>query len=175
MGNRTQPFATRKPKVDLSLRRCVDGVTSFASLRFRNCFPLKKPLQLLFTLLACLHLVGGPYSFLQVCAWAGMLVSYSQDGGVIQAVTDTFSGEKPCKLCCKIAAARDSDKEAPAPVLPVSVGMKALVLKEILPASQVCLKLPVFSELQAVVFPGVLYSLGRVAVQPPTPPPRRIA
>ena len=137
--------------------------------------PLKKPLQLLFTILACLHLAGGPYSLLQVCAWAGMLVSYSQEGGVIQAARDTFSGERPCNLCCTIAAARQNQTDVPNPVLPISAGMKATVLKEILPASVIHLKSPVSSELPQVVFFGVLYSQGQVAVQPPTPPPRRLA
>ncbi|MES2996258.1 MAG: hypothetical protein V4733_05545 [Verrucomicrobiota bacterium] len=58
--------------------------------------------------------MGGPYALMQVYAWAGMLAEYSQDSGFAQAAVDTFSGEKPCELCCKIAAAKDGNRETPA-------------------------------------------------------------
>lgn len=40
-----------------------------------------------------------------------MIVSYSQDSTLAEAVTDTFSGEKPCCLCKKIAEAKSSEPE----------------------------------------------------------------
>jgi len=45
---------------------------------------------------------------LQVVAWAGMLVSYSQDRGVVAAVEMTFDGDHPCPLCCAIEKEQQS-------------------------------------------------------------------
>lgn len=42
---------------------------------------------------------GGPWAVLQVCAWAGMLVRYSQEGTLGSALEKTFDGRHPCKLC----------------------------------------------------------------------------
>lgn len=39
---------------------------------------------------------------LQAAAWAGMLVSYSRDNSVTEAVQMTFDGEHPCPLCTSI-------------------------------------------------------------------------
>ena len=41
---------------------------------------------------------------LQVVAWSGMLVSYSQDTDVATAVEMTFNGENPCPMCTAIKA-----------------------------------------------------------------------
>jgi hypothetical protein len=49
-----------------------------------------------------------------------MLVSYSQESTLTQAVSDTFSGEKPCHLCDKIAEVKskepvEENQKAPLP------------------------------------------------------------
>lgn len=56
-------------------------------------------------------MIGGPYALMQCYAWLGMIVTYSQDGGLVRATRDTFSGEKPCALCHKIASAKAADQE----------------------------------------------------------------
>jgi hypothetical protein len=50
---------------------------------------------------ANLHLVG-----LQLVAWAGMLVRYSQDRSLGEAAEMTFDGDHPCPLCCAIKKAK---------------------------------------------------------------------
>lgn len=65
--------------------------------------------------LGFLHLSGGPVALLQCVAWAGMLVSYSAEDGLVQGVTDTFSGERPCSLCERV---REMERERPEPALP---------------------------------------------------------
>ncbi len=48
--------------------------------------------------LMCLSL-GLHWAVIQGVAWTTMLVSYSQSGGLIQAVAKTFDGQHPCPLC----------------------------------------------------------------------------
>lgn len=57
--------------------------------------------------------MGGPLVLLQLIAWAGMLVSYTAEDGLVRGMKDTFSGERPCALCKHIEAA-ESEESAPA-------------------------------------------------------------
>lgn len=47
---------------------------------------------------------------LQVVAWGGMLVRYSREAPLREAVTKTFDGEHPCHLCLAI---REAVQEIP--------------------------------------------------------------
>ncbi len=107
---------------------------------------------------------------MQVYAWAGMLVSYSQDDGLLQAAKDTFSGEKPCKLCCKIAEAK---KESPdkAPLAPAVSGK---LLQDMIASEVVTAVPPRFTDLTNVVFPGMKLPVEIGGAAPPTPPPREV-
>jgi hypothetical protein len=44
-----------------------------------------------------------------------MLVTYSQEDGLAKAAMDTFSGEKPCGMCDKIADAKREDGKKQGP------------------------------------------------------------
>lgn len=126
--------------------------------------------------LGCLHLVGGPYSLLQGYAWANMLVSYSQTDGLVQAAKDTFSGEKPCDLCCKISAARDAESGKPAdPVKPPAPPAAGKLLHEMLPVRIVSIDPPSPTDLLPLAFPGVNLSAGFPKATPPVPPPCCVA
>ncbi len=133
---------------------------------------LKKLFHLLFVSIGCLQLAGGPYCALQIYAWAGMLASYSQEGGIVKAARETFSGEKPCALCCKIAAAQKQDSERPEPFAPVSGSQLAKLLQDLIPAGQIHLIFSCPTELPPVVFPGFHLCPGGAADAPPVPPPR---
>jgi hypothetical protein len=116
-------------------------------------------------------MAGGPYSLIQVYAWANMLVSYSQDSGILQATKDTFSGEKPCHLCEKIASNKTSEPDNSEPVLPVShISLKAL--QEMLPANNIFLAAPRGKEWQPPAFGTFHTADGINAAAPPLPPPR---
>lgn len=133
---------------------------------------LKKLLQLLLVSLGCLHLAGGPYSLMQVYAWTGMLVRYSQDEGLLQAAKDTFSGDRPCELCHKIAAAKQSDPaDDEEPLLAIRAGK---LLQEMIASEVVEIGPPCAADFEVAGFPRVplLRQLGIPA--PPTPPPRRL-
>ena len=59
-----------------------------------------------------LLLASGQTATLQLVAWSGMLVSRVGDEGLGGAISSTFSGERPCALCCAI---REDDGEDRAP------------------------------------------------------------
>jgi hypothetical protein len=127
----------------------------------------------LFAVFVSIHLAGGPYALVQTYAWAGMLVSYSKEDGLLKGAKETFSGEKPCALCCKIAEAKKSDSDGKSKELPVSPTVK--LLKEMLPSSRLALSPPRFVEAPKVMFPGMNLSAETMAFAPPVPPPRCVA
>ena len=45
-------------------------------------------------------------------AWTEMVISYSQQGPVVEAVAKTFDGHHPCDLCKQIARSKRSEKKA---------------------------------------------------------------
>src|SRR5262249_48382876 len=48
----------------------------------------------------------------QVVAWTGMVISYSQDAPLAEAVVKTFDGKHPCNLCKKISNGKRSEKKS---------------------------------------------------------------
>ncbi len=71
-----------------------------------------------FLCMAGLHLPA-----LQLAAWTGMLITYSQDRSLADAAEMTFDGEHPCPMCVAIkkqqAAERDEWTSVPATVKPI--------------------------------------------------------
>ena len=128
---------------------------------YLSLVPLKKLFQLLFAVFASIHLVGGPYALVQTYAWAGMLVSYSKEDGLLQGAKETFSGEKPCALCCKIAEAKKADSDHGK--------------SNDLPASPLALAPPRFTDAPQAMFPGMIPPVETNASAPPVPPPRQAA
>lgn len=60
----------------------------------------------------CLSL-GAHWAFLQTAAWTGMIVSYSRDASLTEALSKTFDGQHPCCLCKMIQKGRaDDNKQA---------------------------------------------------------------
>jgi hypothetical protein len=49
--------------------------------------------------LALVFSIGAHWLVLQSVAWVGMVVSYSQEASVTEAISKTFDGEHPCRLC----------------------------------------------------------------------------
>ena len=76
-----------------------------------------KALGLPFVCLAMFAVAGGHWAVLQSVAWGQMLVRYSlQEGSFWAGAGKTFSGEAPCSMCKKIAAAQTGEEKSPAPV-----------------------------------------------------------
>jgi len=59
-----------------------------------------------FLLLAMLVVNNVHLPVMQVAAWSGMLVSYSRDNSIAEAIEMTFGGERPCEMCCAIEKAQ---------------------------------------------------------------------
>jgi len=49
-------------------------------------------------------------------AWVGMVVNYSQEGTVGEALAKTLGGKHPCALCKAIAKGKQSEKKPEFPV-----------------------------------------------------------
>jgi hypothetical protein len=129
----------------------------------------------LFVFLGCLHLAGGPYSLMQAYAWTGMLVTYSKTDGLLKGAKDTFSGEKPCELCSKIAAARgdETDSNKPRdPLTPLSFGK---LLQDMVELELPSLAVPRGTDYHPPAFPPMDETAGAVSAMPPLPPPERLA
>ena len=62
--------------------------------------------------LALASSIGVHWTLLQVVAWTGMVVSYSQDAPLSEAVAKTFDGKHPCKLCKQIDEGKKTEKKS---------------------------------------------------------------
>ena len=132
---------------------------------------MKNLLRHLFLSLGCLHLVGGPYAILQVYAWTNMLVSYSQESTLKQAVSDTFSGEKPCHLCEKIAEVKSKEPGEEKPEVPLPPSASKL-LNDLFPPTIATLADPFSNPFPQPAFLTGAELLSLSASGPPVPPPR---
>lgn len=61
---------------------------------------------------ALILVVSGPWAVLQTVAWVGMVVSYSRDNSIQDAISMTFDGEHPCRMCKVVKEGRESEKES---------------------------------------------------------------
>ncbi|NBR86603.1 MAG: hypothetical protein EBS84_14170, partial [Proteobacteria bacterium] len=105
--------------------------------------------------------LGLHWALLQSVAWTGMLVTYAQQTSFHEAVTKTFDGKNPCRLCQLVRAGQQSEKKAES-LLP-------MVKIESLPCAQAFVLLPPVAE----DFPrGDDLAAPLRAESPPLPPPR---
>ncbi len=147
----------------------MQKLSTFAQLPCGLARPLKKVLCNLFVMCGCLQLVGGPYSLMQVYAWTNMIFDYSKETSFSQAVTDTFSGEKPCCLCKKITAAKAADdKNQKAPVSPLA----SKPIEHFLTPTEISLRNPLHTPFVHHGFAPVAQSISWLNASPPTPPPK---
>ena len=107
--------------------------------------------------------LGTPWALLQSVAWFGMLVSYAQQTGLVQAVSMTFDGKHPCPLCQLVKEGQAKEQQQ---------GKKSLK-----PDEQLQLGLPpVVSGLIHPPTPALVAEVAAVPHSrddsPPTPPPR---
>ena len=62
-------------------------------------------------ILLLVFLIGGHWAILQSAAWAGMLVSYSEKSTLSEALTKTFDGKNPCRLCKLVGEGKKSERK----------------------------------------------------------------
>lgn len=102
-----------------------------------------------------------------------MLSTYSKETGVFQAAVDTFSGDKPCHLCCKIAESKKADPEKKQDA-PVPSGY-AKLCPEFTQFSDEALTGPSSKDYLPRLPSGKLVRMQVAAYCPPVPPPRCVA
>jgi len=71
---------------------------------------MRRPVIIVTVFLLVLTL-GLHWALLQTVAWTGMIISYSQDNTLREAVTMTFDGEHPCPMCKAIQQGRTAEKQ----------------------------------------------------------------
>jgi len=99
---------------------------------------------------------------LQVAAWAGMIVNFSRDADIADALEMTFDGEHPCPMCKAIKA--ETVKTDPDRIEADSLVRLLLFIE---PASRWVHNLTTIKTLSILPV-----SLSRLTLQPETPPPR---
>jgi hypothetical protein len=55
--------------------------------------------------------LGAHWAFLQAVAWTGMIVSYSREASFTEALSKTFDGRHPCRMCRMIQKGRADEKK----------------------------------------------------------------
>ncbi len=63
-------------------------------------------------IIALLGATGGHWAVLQTVAWTDMLAQNLQTSTVAEAVSKTFDGSNPCKLCKHISSGRQAEKKS---------------------------------------------------------------
>jgi hypothetical protein len=116
----------------------------------------------LFCSFAFLQLLGGHWAILQVGAWTGMVVSYSQQCGVVAGLSQTFDGEHPCPICKAIQDGQNHEQKK-APLLSSELKKDYLAVWN---QFQVC------QQWSDVVYPLFAERLLGIATEPAVPPPR---
>ena len=107
--------------------------------------------------------IGMHWALLQTVAWTGMIISYSQESALADAVAKTFDGRHPCKLCKQIAKEKRSEKK------PDSNSELGKLEFRYTPATFVFRAPTAYWESSATIFGGELLSY-----PPATPPPRSV-
>jgi hypothetical protein len=75
-----------------------------------------KKLGHLLLILALLGATGGHWAVLQTIAWADMLATNLQTESVGTAITKTFDGAHPCKMCKQISTGKQEEKKSDLPM-----------------------------------------------------------
>jgi len=125
-----------------------------------------RPLARIALVLALLFSVGGHWVVLQSLAWASMLVEHSQSGSLASAITKTFDGQHPCKLCKAVdAGSQDqprSERKGPNLKLKIELFSEDVPMVVLVPS------------IRAIKFIAVHEVASRRAEQPLQQPPRAV-
>lgn len=63
-------------------------------------------------IVALVTTIGGHWALLQTVAWTTMLADNLQRDSFTDAVSKTFDGEHPCKMCKDISAGKKAEKQS---------------------------------------------------------------
>jgi len=107
--------------------------------------------------------LGFHWTILQTVAWVGMIVDYSGQGTVCEAVAKTFDGQHPCPICKLVRSGKST--EGKSEIKPTAQRF------DLFAASEIAVYFP--PSPQPAFFP-VASMTGRLET-PPLPPPRSVA
>ena len=113
-------------------------------------------------LIAALFLaIGGHWAVLQTVAWASMIVDYSREGALTEAMQKTFDGRHPCQICTEIQKNRQSEKKQESLLLAKKVELFDQHIAKIVFPSDDSISLAISDSFSSARF-----------LAPPVPPPR---
>jgi hypothetical protein len=98
---------------------------------------------------------------LQSVAWTTMLVTNARQGSLCEAVTKTFDGAHPCKLCHAVSSGQKSEKKSQTPLLFDKIDLVCLV-------RTLCFE-PWFEDYS---YQSISIQVTERSLSPPVPPPR---
>ena len=113
-------------------------------------------------ILALVAALGGHWALLQTVAWTNMLATNLRTESLEVAVSKTFDGQHPCRLCEVVAAGKKSERRAEFP--------KSLKKLEFVSARLVLI-FPPPEGFRWLPEPKVAFA--NANLPPPVPPPRR--
>lgn len=128
-----------------------------------NGVTVVKKLGHVLLILALLGATGGHWAVLQTIAWADMLATNLQTESVGEAITKTFDGKSPCKLCKQISAGKQAEKKSD---LPLQVQKLEFVSAR--PAGLV------FAPQDFQLAPESAFTFESIPQRPSVPPPRSL-
>ncbi len=89
---------------------------TFQSQMVRYCHGMFVRLGNCLLIVALIGVTGGHWAVLQTIAWTKMLADNLQTATLEAALTKTFDGKHPCKLCKSIDAGKRAEKKADLPL-----------------------------------------------------------
>ncbi len=122
----------------------------------------------LFLVIALFSATGGQLAILQITAWTGMVIRYSEESGLARGIERTFSGEEPCQLCHVVERAQEeSEQQKPA------VPARAQLESEVFEAPESLVGYP--SSFDLLEYPQLVGNGAQRKYEVPVPPPRTVS
>lgn len=119
-------------------------------------------------------LMQGPVILIQEIAWAGMLVTYTRDRGLVRGVTETFDGDHPCPLCHQVAKMKKDETDGkPAEQRREEAMRLRLKWVEMVAPDWLRMRNPVSVDVIVEKTGGLFVIAGRGREAPVPPPPRQ--
>lgn len=112
---------------------------------------------------------GAQWLVLQSVAWTNMLITYSQDAPLSEAIQKTFDGQHPCQLCEHIQSAEKETQKEDATTSSSSSSLSNFLKAGALPG-QLSIT-PPRGEYHS--YPSVATRFSSRTTEPIAPPPRR--
>lgn len=109
--------------------------------------------------------LGLHWAVLQSVAWTGMLINYARDGSWSEAISKTFDGQHPCKLCLLVQEGRAAEQQEKQPAS----------LQKKLDWGLVWQPLVFLFEPNHLSLTDFIDHFSCRTEAPPTPPPRRLS